>query len=252
MSGRGKLAPYGIVPMEVIQDRKLSRTDISVYAVISRFQGIGNNAYPSLRRIARELGYKNDDTSTVRRSIKKLVERGWVEILSRGNRIDSSVYACLHPYSNVLEVGAYQPPGVGAPQTPQVGAYQPPNKSSIQEQEKEHISLEAEPDTKRDLALIKETHGRLYTSLTGRTHRYNGKQTKIAKRLLMESDVARVCANLETLHKQVIRKESDFGWTFSMQTLDKKWEALEALSELEKTANDRFLKQNPELMVSHG
>jgi len=155
-STRARLAPYGIVPMEVIRDKALNRTDLAVYAVISKFQGTNDNAYPSVRRIAEEAGI---DVSNAHRAISKLIALGWVVVLQRGNRTKTNVYACVYPVQDVLAV---EPTQVLAGQPTQVLAGQPTYKSSKRTKTREKRGDLLKRSERPPLTVWKEEYAKLY------------------------------------------------------------------------------------------
>lgn len=88
---------------------------------------------------------------------------------------------------------------------------------------------EPQQDRNADSRKIESEYRNLYKTLTGREARWKKKDNDSRRRLQSEFEVDRILENLRLLNMKSKLSNGDFGWVFSMQNLEKKWEAIEGL-----------------------
>ena len=79
---------FGILPVEVILDKRLTLNDLRVYAALSSFQGVKGFCFPKLDKLAGRSGVHQSHLS---KHTKRLEQFGLIEKTRRGRRI-SNVY----------------------------------------------------------------------------------------------------------------------------------------------------------------
>lgn len=110
---RSAIGIYGICPIHVLQDKGITKREISVYIAISSFQGMSVNCWPSLDEIGKRAGIRGIHKISV--TIKSLEERGWVTKTRRGLQ-KTNVYSCLYPEQESLDL-----PNSGKSDLPELG-----------------------------------------------------------------------------------------------------------------------------------
>mgnify|MGYP000117607350 CR=1 FL=1 len=66
---------YGIIPKMVMQDPELHIEAKAIYAYLCSFAGQGDTAFPSVKKMCRDLGISKD---RYYKYIKELVDRGYI------------------------------------------------------------------------------------------------------------------------------------------------------------------------------
>lgn len=114
---KGKIAPYGLVPLEVFADKRLTREDIAVYAALSFRQGNNESMWASLGTLAGDLKMENADKrkKNLYRHLKKLASCGWIASGQIDPRFGTRHYSVLVPFEDVEEgVSRLKPGGLKA------------------------------------------------------------------------------------------------------------------------------------------
>ncbi|TXH51271.1 MAG: helix-turn-helix domain-containing protein [Desulfurellales bacterium] len=65
---------FAMVPDELIRDRDVSGNEVRVWALLARYGGTADRAYPGHKRLARDLGLAE---SSIRKMISGLEAAGW-------------------------------------------------------------------------------------------------------------------------------------------------------------------------------
>jgi Helix-turn-helix domain len=118
---------HGMVPVAILLDPEITLADLKVYTALASFQGSNDDSYPSRDAIVERCGAALE---TVSRSVKHLVELGWIERDRRGLN-KTNIYRVL---VEVSEVTPRSLPGSDSQVTPEVT---PRSLPSIEQ--KEHL-----------------------------------------------------------------------------------------------------------------
>jgi len=86
---------YGVVPKAVMQDRQLSPLAKAIYAYMCSFSGPGSVAFPSLKKMAYDLGVSK--TETIIKHRRQLEERGYIKVEQQREkgRFSKNIYTLL-------------------------------------------------------------------------------------------------------------------------------------------------------------
>jgi hypothetical protein len=238
------LKAYGRVPIGLIL-QKPKASVLYVYIALDSFQGGNENAYPKIEQICERAGLKR---SSVKMGIAWLVKNGWLTRVRR--YAQSSLYVCLHEVAQVDESGCVtdtdEPRSVADYGSRSVADYGSRSVARIvkaqdkstQENHTATLSLDSEPDTKTNVAKVKTT----FLSLSGKGGRWGSKQTKIAQSLLKDFPPEHICENLRALKEEAMLKHGQYGWSFSMEKLNWKWEELETIKQADEEEAARLRK----------
>lgn len=85
------VAPYGVVPVALLQEPGLTLPQLRAYAALSSFQGHDKKCWPKIPAVAERMGASEP---TVKRAISALVGLGWV-LRSRQGFGKGNVYVCM-------------------------------------------------------------------------------------------------------------------------------------------------------------
>lgn len=95
---------YGIVPKIPMQDERLKPTAKLIYAYFCSFAGAGDTAFPSVRKIMKDLGIK--DMDTLRKHRKQLEQCGYIKVEQsvRKGVFGSNIYTIIsNPEAETVE-----------------------------------------------------------------------------------------------------------------------------------------------------
>lgn len=76
-----KAPVQGFVPVSILLDPEITLADLKVYTALSSFQGSNDDSYPSREAILDRCGLV---VETISRSVKHLIELGWIQRDQRG------------------------------------------------------------------------------------------------------------------------------------------------------------------------
>lgn len=249
MQRRGKLARYGIVQLNQASDRRLTITDLRVFIVISAHQGLNENAWPSLRTIAKLL---TTDVSNIRKSRNRLVELGYVVMTPRTKESGantSALYECIYQFDEVTtpQTGVGEPPSEGVQGHPQTGVGDTPKKNSdnnnlLKEENRVPLELEQQVDENCDRDAVLSWYRTEYKRVMRRDPIVNGKQKKEATRLCREHAVEDLTKWISTLADQKLPDNKDRKfYTLDILKLEKQIPRLDAI-----------IAENPQRTVGPG
>jgi hypothetical protein len=112
---KGKMAPFGLVPLEMFADKRLTREDIAVYAALAYRQGHNESMWASLGKLAADLKMNTEHRKNLYRHLKKLINSGWVASGQIDPRFGTRHYSVLVPFEDVEEgVSGLKPGGIRA------------------------------------------------------------------------------------------------------------------------------------------
>lgn len=112
---KGKLAPYGLVPLEMFADKRLTREDIAVYAALAFRQGLNQSMWASLGTLAADLKMNTEHRKNLYRHLKKLASCGWIAAGQIDPRFGTRHYSVLVPFEDISEgVSGLKPGGIRA------------------------------------------------------------------------------------------------------------------------------------------
>lgn len=98
------------------------------------------------------------------------------------------------------------------------------------------LSLQPEENTKTDILQIKTE----FLSLAKGKRRWEARETKTAKKLLMHFPLQEILENLRVLHRETMAHSGQYGWTYSMQKLDYKWDDIQSVKEADLAERERL------------
>lgn len=98
------------------------------------------------------------------------------------------------------------------------------------------LSLQPEENTKNDVLQIKTE----FLSLAKGKRRWEARETKTAKKLLMHFSLQEILENLRVLHRETMAHNGQYGWTYSMQKLDYKWDDIQSVKEADLAERERL------------
>lgn len=232
---KARIGIFGMVPISLLQDCTLH--ELKAYAALASFQGSNDSAWPSLEQIGERA---NMHPHNVSKAIKKLSQKGWVQVDRRGKKLTNS-YAVAHEIiaddlaesagSDLVESCSELAESTKCDSVESTNSIR---KEQVKEQVKEQaasppLSLESESDTKTNVATVRAK----FLELAGKGGRWGAKQTKIAQSLLKDFPPDHVCENMKLLKEECIAKRGQYGWAFSMEKLTWKWEDIETIKEAE-------------------
>lgn len=107
-STTGGLSPnrYAVIPDGLLADPGVSHAAVRVYAIIVRYQGRHEVAWPSARTIERDYGIPR---ASVSRAVTELCDTGWVEVVHRAGT--SNLYRPME-VSHVRDTVSHRRDGV--------------------------------------------------------------------------------------------------------------------------------------------
>jgi phage replication O-like protein O len=191
--------------------------------------------------------------SAIKKARASLSAKGVKLIKYKGNGRAITEYCRPYPVpveEPVESAGSpWGPPG-GPGEDPQGGHKEALTKDTLNKRHLEQnlnegspLSLESLRDTRRDVTAIKST----FLSLRGRGGRWGAQQSKLASKLLKDFEPEHIIKNMEALHLEAMSRQGQFGWTFSMEKLDRKWDDIETIYQAEraeiKRKTDEYRRQ---------
>lgn len=187
-----------------------------------------------------------------RRIISELVEDGWInaEYVNKGTKDEIRYLKTSHKFNESYhdERPEMAAPPAGNGHTPRPEMATPPagnghpvlpvsfNNKSKQLDHSDPLSLQPEENTKNDVLQIKTE----FLSLAKGKRRWEARETKTAKKLLMHFPLQEILENLRVLHRETMAHSGQYGWTYSMQKLDYKWDDIQSVKEADLAERERL------------
>jgi len=137
------------VPVAILTDPSITLADLKVYTALSSFQGSNDDAYPSREAIVARCGLV---VETVSRSVKHLMELGWIQRYQRGLR-KTNVYRVMIE-SDISEVTHRSLPDMTSTSLQEVTHRSLPS-IELEKNTRKRTSANASPFTKPSLDELK-------------------------------------------------------------------------------------------------
>jgi hypothetical protein len=110
---KATLGPYALIPLALIQDDRITKNMLRVYAALAYHQGNNETTWPGVDRIAETSSVSRGDVS---QNTKKLEQYGWITKTKRFSK--SVVYRCLFPIDRVQKANSQGGTAPSIPETP--------------------------------------------------------------------------------------------------------------------------------------
>lgn len=236
---RQSLSAWGMCPLSLLADNP-TINQIKVYVSLSSFQGQNPDCYPSIEQVAERACIS---ISSTKHAAAGLVKKGWIERRRRYGK--SNLYRVLFEVEGPGdrpndEPGdqAHEQPGGQAHEQPDSSAdiVKHHSKTTLENNNVAILSLQPEENTKNDVLQIKTE----FLSLAKGKRRWEARETKTAKKLLMHFPLQEILENLRVLHRETMAHSGQYGWTYSMQKLDYKWDDIQSVKEADLAERERL------------
>lgn len=218
----------------------LNETELKIVLLIARKTYGWHKDYDQIS-LSQFIKLTGQSDKSIKKARKSLIEKGIIGYdPGRGGKDGHGISSYF-----IATPGKKVPPHGGEESSATPGKKVPPTKETITKENSDRapsakaesfpiLSLEREEDARSSVILVRTEYESLYKNLTGNSPRWNGKQTKIANKLLREFPAERIVANLHTLKDQVVANSGKYGWAFTMEKLDWKWGEVETARGVEE------------------